>query len=90
MSSPLDRLLAPGIRLMQVARLPIKFAIISAAFLVPLCVAVYGVVSYSRSNVELARYAHAVRSGAPAAQAEGSGATACSPSRSSACAWRCT
>ena len=37
---------------MQVARLPIKFAIISAAFIVPLCVALYGVVSYSKSNIE--------------------------------------
>jgi methyl-accepting chemotaxis protein len=55
MSSTLDRLLSPGIRLMQVARLPIKFAIISAAFMVPLCVAVYGVVSYSRSNIEFAQ-----------------------------------
>jgi methyl-accepting chemotaxis protein len=51
----LDRLLAPGIRLMQVARLPIKFAIISTAFMVPLCVAVYGVVSYSKSNIEFAQ-----------------------------------
>ncbi|HEY0681559.1 MAG TPA: methyl-accepting chemotaxis protein [Steroidobacter sp.] len=55
MSSTLDRLLAPGIRLMQVARLPIKFAIISTAFMVPLCVAVYGVVSYSKSNIEFAQ-----------------------------------
>ena len=55
MSSTLDRLLAPGIRLMQVARLPVKFAIISAAFMVPLCVAVYGVVSYAQSNIEFAR-----------------------------------
>jgi methyl-accepting chemotaxis protein len=40
---------------MQVARLPIKFAIISAAFMVPLCVAVYGVVSYATSNIEFAQ-----------------------------------
>ena len=40
---------------MQVARLPIKFAIISTAFMVPLCVAVYGVVSYSKSNIEFAQ-----------------------------------
>lgn len=40
---------------MQGARLPIKFAIIGAAFMAPLCVAVYGVASYSRSNIELAR-----------------------------------
>ncbi|MDY6944813.1 MAG: methyl-accepting chemotaxis protein [Pseudomonadota bacterium] len=55
MSSSLDRFLAPGNRLMQVARLPIKFAIISAAFMVPLCVAVYGVMSYSKSNIEFAQ-----------------------------------
>lgn len=40
---------------MQVARLPIKFAIISTAFMVPLCVAVYGVASYSKSNIEFAQ-----------------------------------
>ena len=39
---------------MQVVRLPVKFAIISAAFMVPLCVAVYGVVSYAMSNIEFA------------------------------------
>src|SRR5687767_11533840 len=55
MSNTLERLVAPGIRLMQVARLPMKFAIISAAFMVPLCVAVYGVVSYSKSNIEFAQ-----------------------------------
>jgi methyl-accepting chemotaxis protein len=55
MPSTLDRFLSPGIRVMQVARLPIKFAIISAAFMVPLCVAVYGVVSYAKSNIEFAQ-----------------------------------
>ena len=40
---------------MQVLNLRIKFAIISAAFMVPLCVAVYGVVSYAMSNIEFAR-----------------------------------
>ncbi|MFC4310684.1 methyl-accepting chemotaxis protein [Steroidobacter flavus] len=55
MSSTLDRFLSPGIQLMQVARLSIKFAIISTAFMVPLCVAVYGVVSYSKSNIEFAQ-----------------------------------
>ncbi len=55
MSSKLDRFLSPGIQVMQVARLSLKFAIISAAFMVPLCVAVYGVVSYSKSNIEFAR-----------------------------------
>ncbi len=39
---------------MQVVRLPVKFAIISTAFMVPLCVAVYGVVSYALSNIEFA------------------------------------
>lgn len=55
MSNTLERLVAPGIRLMQVVRLPAKFAIISAAFMVPLCVAVYGVVSYAMSNIEFAQ-----------------------------------
>ena len=49
--SPLESLLAPGLRLMQVVRLPVKFAIIAAALLVPLCVAVYGVVGYSEANI---------------------------------------
>lgn len=40
---------------MQVARLPIKFAIISVAFIVPLCVAVYGLVDYSQSSIEFAQ-----------------------------------
>ncbi len=39
---------------MQVARLPVKFAILTAAFLVPLCVAVYGLVEYSQSSIEFA------------------------------------
>jgi methyl-accepting chemotaxis protein len=54
MPHTLERIIAPGIRLMQVVRLPVKFAIISAAFMVPLCVAVYGVVSYAMSNIEFA------------------------------------
>lgn len=45
MPNTLERIVAPGIRLMQGVRLPAKFAIISMAFMVPLCVAVYGVVS---------------------------------------------
>lgn len=40
---------------MQGVRLPIKFAIISGAFMLPLCVAVYGVVSYFESTVQLAQ-----------------------------------
>jgi methyl-accepting chemotaxis protein len=54
MPNTLERIVAPGIRLMQVVRLPVKFAIISTAFMVPLCVAVYGVVSYAMSNIEFA------------------------------------
>ena len=45
--STLDSLLAPGLRLMQAVRLPVKFTIVAAALLVPLCVAVYGVVDYA-------------------------------------------
>ena len=47
-----ETLIRPGIRLMQNLRLPAKFAIISAAFLVPLAVAVYGVLSYAKANIE--------------------------------------
>ncbi|MGH8241601.1 MAG: hypothetical protein ACREXP_31905 [Steroidobacteraceae bacterium] len=46
--SPLESLLAPGLRLMQAVRLPVKFAIVAAALLVPMCVAVYGVVDYAQ------------------------------------------
>ncbi|HKQ15653.1 MAG TPA: methyl-accepting chemotaxis protein [Steroidobacteraceae bacterium] len=53
--SPLETLLSPGLRLMQAVRLPVKFAIVAAALLVPLCVAVYGVVEYSDSNIEFGR-----------------------------------
>jgi methyl-accepting chemotaxis protein len=54
MSRLLDRAIAPGIRLMQSLRLPVKFAIISLGFTVPLGVAVYGVYSYAQSNIAFA------------------------------------
>jgi methyl-accepting chemotaxis protein len=50
----LELLIQPGVGLMQHLRLPAKFAIISAAFLVPLGVAVYGVLGYADSNIEFA------------------------------------
>ncbi len=53
--SPLESLLAPGLRLMQAVRLPVKFAIVAAALFIPLCVAVYGVVEYSESNIDFGR-----------------------------------
>ena len=53
--SPLESLLAPGLRLMQAVRLPVKFAIVAAALLVPLCVAVYGVVDYAERNIAFAQ-----------------------------------
>jgi methyl-accepting chemotaxis protein len=40
---------------MQAVRLPIKFAIVASALLVPLCVAVYGVVDYADGNIEVGR-----------------------------------
>ena len=49
--SPLEAVLAPGLRLMQAVRLPVKFAIVAAALFVPLCVAVYGVVDYADDNI---------------------------------------
>jgi methyl-accepting chemotaxis protein len=52
MGNAFESLIKPGIRLMQNLRLPAKFAIISTAFLVPLAVAVYGVLSYAKSNIE--------------------------------------
>jgi len=53
--STLDSLLAPGLRLMQAVRLPVKFTIVAAALLVPLCVAVYGVVDYAGSAIAFGR-----------------------------------
>jgi methyl-accepting chemotaxis protein len=53
--STLDSLLAPGLRLMQAVRLPVKFTIVAAALLVPLCVSVYGVVDYAESNIAFGR-----------------------------------
>ena len=50
----LETLLRPGVRAMQVTRLPLKFAIISAAFLVPLGVAVYAMWSYAGDNIQFA------------------------------------
>ena len=49
-----ESLLRPGLRIMQAVRLPVKFGIVCAALLVPLCVAIYGVLSYARSNIEFA------------------------------------
>jgi methyl-accepting chemotaxis protein len=53
--STLESLLAPGLRLMQAVRLPVKFTIVAAALLIPLCVAVYGVVDYAESNIAFGR-----------------------------------
>jgi len=50
-----ESLLRPGLRIMQAVRLPVKFGIVCAALLVPLCVAIYGVVSYAQSNIAFAR-----------------------------------
>jgi HAMP domain len=50
----IERAIAPGIRLMQMLRLPVKFAIISTAFMVPLGVAMLGVLGYAASSVEFA------------------------------------
>ncbi len=51
----LELMFYPGVRLMQVLRLPVKFAIISAAFLIPLGVAIYAVLDYANSNIEFAQ-----------------------------------
>jgi methyl-accepting chemotaxis protein len=54
MTALFETLIRPGLRLMQAFRLPTKFALISAAFLVPLGVATYGVISYANDNIEFA------------------------------------
>jgi methyl-accepting chemotaxis protein len=50
-----ESLLRPGLRIMQAVRLPVKFGIVCAALLVPLCVAIYGVLAYAQSNIDFAR-----------------------------------
>jgi methyl-accepting chemotaxis protein len=50
-----ESLLRPGLRIMQAVRLPVKFGIVCAALLVPLCVAIYGVLAYAQSNISFAR-----------------------------------
>jgi methyl-accepting chemotaxis protein len=50
-----ESLLRPGLRIMQAVRLPVKFGIVCAALLVPLCVAIYGVIAYAQDNVSFAR-----------------------------------
>ena len=40
---------------MQAVRLPVKFGIVCAALLVPLCVAIYGVIAYAQDNIAFAR-----------------------------------
>jgi methyl-accepting chemotaxis protein len=54
MLSFLERLLRPGTSAMQTIRLPLKFAVISTAFLVPLGVAVYGVFDYANGSIDFA------------------------------------
>ena len=50
-----ESLLRPGLRIMQAVRLPVKFGIVCGALLVPLCVAIYGVLAYAQDNIEFAR-----------------------------------
>ncbi|MBB6095066.1 methyl-accepting chemotaxis protein [Povalibacter uvarum] len=54
MSSVFEAAIRPGIGMMQNLRLPAKFALISLAFMVPLGIAIYGVVGYSSSNIAFA------------------------------------
>ena len=48
-------LLRPGIRLMQLMKLPAKFALISAAFMLPMGIAVYSVIGYATDSGACAR-----------------------------------
>ncbi len=54
MNPVFERTLGPGISLMQHLRLPGKFAWISAAFLLPLCIALYGLMNYAAGNIDFA------------------------------------
>jgi len=46
--------LRPGIRLMQLLRLPAKFALISAAFMLPMGIAIYSVIGYATDTISFA------------------------------------
>jgi methyl-accepting chemotaxis protein len=46
--------LRPGIRLMQLLRLPAKFALISTAFMLPMGIAVYSVIGYATDTIGFA------------------------------------
>jgi methyl-accepting chemotaxis protein len=61
MNALFQAVIQPGTRLMQNLRLPAKFALISVAFLVPLSIAMYGVVDYAGDNIG---FAERERSGA--------------------------
>ncbi|MGE0114670.1 MAG: methyl-accepting chemotaxis protein [Steroidobacteraceae bacterium] len=54
MSDTLERLIQPGIRMMQQLRLPAKFLLISTAFMVPLGITLYAVVHYANVGIEAA------------------------------------
>lgn len=51
--SPSDLLLPNGLRLTQRLRLPVKFKILAAAMVVPLCAAIYGVIDFTASDIDL-------------------------------------
>lgn len=55
MNAFFEAVIRPGIGVMQNLRLPAKFALISFAFMVPLGIAVYGVISYANSNIGFAK-----------------------------------
>lgn len=56
MSGILSKALRPGAHLMMQLRLPVKFLIISAAFIIPLSITLYAVVAYANDGIRFARH----------------------------------
>ena len=56
MTALFESVLKPGLRLMQTFRLPAKFVLISAAFLLPLSLATAGFVCYASAKLEFATH----------------------------------
>jgi len=54
MLDTIENLVHPGMRLMRQLRLSLKFAVITAAFMLPLGIALYAVIGYSTDNIDFA------------------------------------
>lgn len=48
-------MLPSGLRLSQRVRLPVKFKVLAAALVIPLCAAIYGVMDFTAGDIEFGR-----------------------------------